>query len=167
MPSTSPVNPELQFDDRTHQIAPVLSIAAPRCSISSLDLAAQSRLRSRLRSISPPRDLAFDPEPRSHPTPDAPVRSCRRVCAAEIIGAVVLVLILNPKLIGAIVTDLVLVAHRHCRYRSRSHSRRKAHRRRRSRRLDLIAPMISLSRSRCRFSFPEVFDLSLFLPLFV
>ena len=46
--STSPANPELQSDDRTHQIAPVSSIAAPR------------------RSILPPRDLAFDPEPSTH-----------------------------------------------------------------------------------------------------
>ena len=64
--------------------------------------------------------------------------------AAEIISAVVLVLVLDLKLIGAVVTDLVLVAHRCRRYRSRSHSRPNAHRRRRSRRLDLIAPMISL-----------------------
>ena len=48
-PSTSPTNPELQSDNRTHQIAPVSSIATPRRSHS----AARSRLRSRLRTISP------------------------------------------------------------------------------------------------------------------
>ena len=52
----------------------------------------------------------------------------------------------------------------HC-YRSHSCSWPKAHWHRRSHRLDLIAPMISSSRSHRRLSFPEVFDHSLFLPL--
>ena len=39
----------------------------------------------------------------------APPQMRRRVRAAEIIGAVVLDLVLDPKLIDAIVTDLVLV----------------------------------------------------------
>ena len=73
-------------------------------------------------------------EPRAQITPHP-----RRT--AEIISSVVL----DPKLIGAVVTDLVLVAHRCLRYQSRSHSRPKDHQRPRSRRLDLIAPMISSS----------------------
>ena len=116
---------------------------------------------------------AFDAgEPRAQISPHprrvgeiAPSSSCRRDCPTEIIGAIVLVL--DPKLIGAVVIDLVLVAHRRRCYRSRSRSWPKAHQRYRSRRLDLIAPMILSSRSHRRLSFPEVFDHSFFLPLSV
>ena len=97
---------------------------------------------------------AFDAgEPRAQISPHprrvgeiAPSSSRRRDRPTEIIGAIVLVL--NPKLIGAVVTDLVLIAHQRRCYRSRSRSWPKAHRRCRSRRLDLIAPMISSSQSR-------------------
>ena len=58
-PSSSLANPELQSDDRTHQIALRRSILQHRADRTApLDLASA---RSRLRSISPPRDLAFDP----------------------------------------------------------------------------------------------------------
>ena len=97
---------------------------------------------------------AFDVgEPRAQISPHprrvgeiAPSSSRHRDRPTEIIGAIVLVL--DPKLIGAVVIDLVLVAHRRRCYRSRSRSWPKAHQRYRSRRLDLIAPMISSSRSR-------------------
>ena len=80
-PSTSPANPELQSDDHTHQIArssPTIerkprSHALVQRSRGSpnrtLQFDDQSHLRSRAArsrcsispSISPPRDLAFDP----------------------------------------------------------------------------------------------------------
>ena len=110
------------------------------------------------------RPLDFVGEPRAHIAPHprrageiAPSSSRRGDCPTEIIGAIVLVL--DPKLIGAVVTDLVLVAHWRRRYRSRSRCSSaslllisfsfwpKAHRCRRSRRLDLIASMILSSRS--------------------
>ena len=70
----------------------------------------------------------------------APPQTYCRVRATEIINAVVL----DPKLIGAVVTDLVLVAHRRRHYRSRSHARNKAHRCRWSCRLNLVVVSLSL-----------------------
>ena len=77
----------------------------------------------------------IEPQPQTQrqdraPTPNAEARSRRRVCGAKF--SVRIVLVLNPKLIGAVVADLVPKARR-CR---RSHH------------LDLIAPMISSSQSR-------------------
>ena len=56
-PLTSPANPELQFDDRTHQILPI----APHRSYRALRKPQHCAARSCLSSISSPRDLTFDP----------------------------------------------------------------------------------------------------------
>ena len=97
---------------------------------------------------------------RLSPNPDIAARSRRWVRDAKF--SIRVALVLNPKLIGVVITDLVLVAHR-CRcYRSHSCSRPKAHRHRRSRCLNLITPMISPSSL-----YPWSFDHSLFLPLSV